>query len=260
MKINNNNLLGGVNIYNDAIALKQEFNRIKQLGWIKSMRAGKSGIGYTFETLINKPEENFEIPDYGSIEIKTKTNYSQESIKLFSATPDGDELFAIQTLREKFGYPDKENNNLLVFNGIVNGKTFTPIGNHYLFKLRVDNSKQVVRLIIIDINCNLVSDNISWTFKMLEEKLKRKLTYLAIINANKKVKSHETYYNYVNINFYKLKSFYAFITLIDKGIIKVNFSIGTYKNGQRKGQIHDHGTKFAINEKDIPKLYDKVIL
>ena len=51
----------------DFIEFKKVFNEVKKKGWVKSLRKGDTGVGYTFETLIGKEEENFPIADYGSI-------------------------------------------------------------------------------------------------------------------------------------------------------------------------------------------------
>ena len=42
----------------NIIDLYRVFVKIKKLGYVKSMRDGVTGIGYTFETLINKREDN----------------------------------------------------------------------------------------------------------------------------------------------------------------------------------------------------------
>ena len=55
--------------------LKLKFNEIKEMGWIESPARTDCGIiGLTFEKLIGLPENQFEIPDFGNIEIKTKSN------------------------------------------------------------------------------------------------------------------------------------------------------------------------------------------
>ena len=59
---------------NNIILLNKKFDTIKN-EWKKSMRLGTSGIGYTFEQLIGKGEDNFPIADYNGIEIKTIHNY-----------------------------------------------------------------------------------------------------------------------------------------------------------------------------------------
>ena len=80
----------------DIDSFKNIFLKIKKMGYVKSKRRGDTGIGYTFEELIDKPEENFPIPDYNSIEIKTCRKSSNKAIHLFSATPDGDFLFPVK--------------------------------------------------------------------------------------------------------------------------------------------------------------------
>ncbi len=243
----------------DKKELTKKFEQIKEQGWIKSMRKGAAGIGYTFESLLGKPEENFNIPDFGTIEIKTHNKNSPTMIKLFCATPDGDGLFAIKILREKFGYQSKNNPHNLIFRGTINAAYPSKISSHYLFKIKVNYEKQKVKLVILDLNYKLVYDGISWSFDMLKEKLYRKMEYLAIVSADRTYEAKQVYFKYEKINFYKLKSFNTFINLINNGLISIIFTIGTYKNGRHKGEIHDHGTQFAIKEKDITKLYDEIL-
>ena len=51
-----------------------------------------------------------------------------------------------------------------------------------------------------------------------------------------------------------------FIKLIESGVITITFMIGIYKNGKRFGQIHDRGTSFTINEREIELLYQSYLL
>ncbi len=244
----------------DLNQLIKEFKKIRERGWIKSLRKGTSGAGYTFETLINKHEDNLDIPDYGMIEIKTKQKFDNCNIKLFCITPDGDISSPIQYIKEKFGYPDEDLREYLIFNGEVKSKEFLPIGQNYLYKLEVDYINEKLRLIVIDYSYNLVSKDISWSFKLLKEKLEKKLQYLAVIKVRNRVIHGETHYKYEWIEFYHLKGFKDFIKLIEDGYISIKFSIGVFKGEYRHGQIHDHGTQFTINEKDLKKLYNSIIV
>ncbi len=76
--------------------LKKEFHTIKKMGWVKSVNEGKGSIGLTFENLLGKEKENFELPDYLGIELKTHQKYSKSYTTLFNATPDGRYLFEIK--------------------------------------------------------------------------------------------------------------------------------------------------------------------
>ena len=65
------------------MSLHKKFLTIKKQGWIKSMREGATGVGYTFETLLGKQEDYFPIPDYEGIEIKTMRYFSKMEIFYF---------------------------------------------------------------------------------------------------------------------------------------------------------------------------------
>lgn len=240
--------------------LNRKFLSIEKQGWIKTLRNGASGIGYTFELLIGKTEENFPIPDYNGIEIKTSRRTSWGKIHLFHATPDGDFLFPIKDIIKTLGYPDKDYPEYKVFYAITNTKKYTYIGCNKKIKLMVDRKKGKVYLVAknkYDKDYNLY---ISWSFDMLRQRVNLKLKYLAIVKAASKKINGVEYFKYNQIKYYKLKNFDTFIDLIEAGIIDVAFTVGIYKKGKRLGQTHDRGTLFTINEKNIEKLYEKLDL
>lgn len=237
--------------------LKEKFEEIEEMGYIKSSREGATGIGKTFEDLIGKEEDHEETPDFKGIEIKTKgDSIIREYITLFNATPKGKYEYATHYLLEKYGYPDRVYKNKKVLNRPVYSNSLR--GNKYFFTLKVDYKHMLVRLKIIDNFLNTLEDDICWTFYELETKLYRKHRYLALIKAKKKIEDGLTYYKYYDLKFYKIKNFYTFIKLIEKGKIRVTFRIGLYKKGKRKGEPHDRGTAFQIRECDILKLFDEI--
>ena len=134
------------------------------------------------------------------------------------------------------------------------------IGVRYKFKLYIDRIRKKIKLLVIDQNGIINYTNISWSFDLIEEKLNRKLKYLAVIKADCKIINSKEYFKYYDIRFYRLKSFEEFITLIENGIIRITFRISVFKNGPRFGQIHDRGTSFDINEVNIEKLYSRINL
>ena len=241
---------------NDIIDLLKKFQEIKKMGFVQSQRCGTTGIGYTFESLINKPEENFEMPDYNSIEIKTKHKYSKGYITLFNANPDGDILFPIDRLLNNFGYYDKINPLYKKFNMSIYSNKWTKIGMNRRMKLKINDAK--INLLAVDYNFNNLNTEISWSFDIVKEKLERKNRILALVKAECKTINKIDYFKYYDIKFYKLKGFDQFINLIKDGTIRITFKISFFKSGKRKGQIHNHGTGFDINEKDLLKLYEPI--
>ena len=57
---------------------------------------------------------------------------------------------------------------------------------------------------------------------------------------------------------YKLKNFDTFIDLLEKGLIKVSFKVGVFKDPKRLGKIHDRGTAFSIENKNINMLFNLI--
>ena len=113
---------------------------------------------------------------------------------------------------------------------------------------------------IYDSKDNLLEKDVYWDFETLEEKLYRKLEYLAYVHAIKKYSKDGIYFKYTKINFYKLKTFNEFINLLEQGKIRVTFKVSVYKKGKKKGKTYDHGTGFDIKEEDLLQLYDEIII
>jgi len=241
----------------DLVALREHFKIIKNKGWIESMRNGTTGIGYTFEALIGKEEERFPIPDYGTIEIKTRFRNSKENINLFSAAPDGDYLFATKTMYDRFGYPDKKNPQYKVFYAKI-GTIARYAGKDYRFRLHVNREKELIRIIAIDKIGNFIDTEVTWSFDLLRKKLDTKLKYLALVKADTMFNIEKQFFKYYEITFYMLKDFNTFISLIEQDIINVTFMTGVHKSGTKAGLMNNHGVRFDISEKDLEKLFIKV--
>lgn len=247
-------------INKELIYLKQKFEKIKQMGYVKSTRKGFTGIGKTFEDLIGKTEDTLGFPDYHGIEIKTKKGYSKSYTTLFNATPKGENEFEIKRLCAYYGYPDKVLKDKKVLNISINAIPPTLVANRFLFKLYIDYKAQKIFLDIRNKNLELLERNVFWTFTQIQEKLERKLSFLAYIKAWPKIINGVEYYKYYHIEFYKLKSFDEFLKLIEQGKIRITFKIGVFREGNRQGEIHDRGTGFEIQELDLQNLFDLIKL
>lgn len=237
------------------IMLKEQFERIKNLQWIESIRSGSTGIGCTFEQLLGCSENNLEIPDYEGIEIKTKRTYSKSYTTLFNCTPIGKHYHEIERIKDTYGYPDNNFRRYKVINNSIFTTKRTWIGTKYQFMLKVDRNKKKIFLCIFNVEGNLIEKDIYWDFDDLKEKLYRKCEYIAYINTLRKFINTKEYFKYYNLNIYKLNDFETFLILLDNGVIRITFKISVFKSGKRKGQIHDHGTGFDILESDMSKLY-----
>ncbi len=237
------------------LKLKQEFIKIKNLGWVEGLQRNTGGLGNKFENLIDNSNNNFEIPDYKGIEIKTKNANKNQYIAMFCATPDGS-LFQIKRIYNLYAYPDKQNKYLKVFNISVIANNKVKIGYNRFCQLSIDNIKGKIILKVFNRENELIDEETSWSFAMLEEKLNRKMKVLALVDSSYMAKNGKVFYKYNNITFYKLKGFNDFIKAIDLGYIRVTFKISVFRSKLRKGQIHDHGTSFDINKDRLNSIYE----
>ena len=142
----------------------------------------------------------------------------------------------------------------------MRGSIYFPDKQNSFFKDKIigDRISQNIILQVYDSKNKLIDDTVEWSFSMLKEKLNRKLKYLAIIKASNKIINNKEYFKYDNLKIYCLKDFDTFLNLVEEGIIIITFKVSVFKSGKRIGQIHDHGTSFSINEKNILKLYDEI--
>ena len=240
----------------NIILLKEKFNKIKNMGYVKSVRKGSTGIGATFEHLLGKNEESFEIPDFYGIEIKTRRAYSKSKISLFNAVPTGSSYYEVKRLRDRYGYPSKRDKKLKCLYASVVGNEQRKVGLWYYFKLKVDRENQRIVLQIFDYNDVLIDDSTYWDFDILEEKLLRKLQVLAVISAWTNKKEDIEYFKYYKINIYVLKSFDTFIDMLENGKIEVVFKIDSYTDENRYANVDSRGVSFAIKEEYLNYLFE----
>ena len=245
---------------NQINSLYEQFVKIKERGWIKSVRNGSNGVGLTFESLLGISQNEFEIPDYNGIELKAKRYKSRSYILLFSCTPTGPRYHEVERIKNEYGYPHKLLKEYKILNNSVYCNVKNKIGIKFYFQLEVNREQRKLYLIVYNLRGDLIEKSVYWDFDILKEKLYRKLKVLALIKAySKKIEDIE-YFKYYKLTIYLLKNFDTFIDLIETGIIRVNFKLNIRTSGNKIGQIHDHGTSFDIMESDILKLYDKYVL
>lgn len=242
---------------NDILALKEKLDKIKNLGWIECKNKNKSVTGKTLENLLEINPDNFEIPDYNTIEIKSKVSKRENYIDLFCATPDS---YVLETKRlyDKYGYLDS--NNYKILNFVLYGEFLKPINNEYSAKLRIDYKNKKVIMEIYNKDNELIDNLSSWSFELLEEKLCRKLNYVCLVEGDKKFSHNVLYVKYDKYKFYKLKKFSNFIQLLKRGQVRISFTLGVYKSGSKSGKMHDHGTQFSIRKENIKLLFDEIEL
>lgn len=236
--------------------LQNKFLKIKELEYVKSIRAGNTGVGATFEALLGKSEDSLEIPDFSGIEIKTRRSYSKALISLFNMVPTGSTIYEVKRLRDTYGYRDIKDHSLKRLNTEVLATEMIKVGIFYYFKLKVDRKQKKLILCVYDWNKVLIDESTYWDFDILEEKLLRKLKVLAVVKAWPNRIGGVEYFKYYKMNIYILRDFNSFLKALEDGVIRLQFKIGNYYDEKRYGMVYSHGIGFAIGESNLDKVFE----
>lgn len=231
---------------------------INEMGWIKSKRIGPGGIGYTFETLLNKEEDAFPLADFKGVEIKTMRKNSRRVLHLFNITPDGNYLFPIKRVLDVMGYPSKHDCNYKVFSMTINARDYTMLGLSKRAKLYVNREEGRIDLIAESSTGKDLNIDISWSFDLIKERIEWKLKHLIVVLADSIIINNCEYFKYSEVYFYELRDFDFFLTLIEIGVIAITFNIDFFRDSRRMGQIYDHGTCFSFPYCYIGFLYKRI--
>lgn len=234
----------------------REYAKIKEMGWIKTHRQGTTGIGKTLEDLLGILENNKDQPDFGDYELKSCRLNSSSMLTLFTLAPSPKK--SNQYLLEKYGYFSKgHDNDKKILHATLSANKFSPIadtGN--ALKIHCEQAG-------IYVESQNIIENVYWPRENLknqfEKKYKNKFVYAKALNRGKGA-SEEFHF----IEAYEVSGFDygTFIELLECGKIFVDFRIGKYQSGEKKGKSHDHGTAFRIRETDqhlLFKVQNKIV-
>jgi len=222
--------------------LKEQLEKIKAMGFVKTHRAHDTGIGKTLEDLLSIKENNLRLPDVGDVELKAKRIDFGSMLTVATKSPEPKGVNKV--LFEKYKYLDKEKKYNL--HSTVCGSR----KNSQSFKIVFENEKLVLK--------NKSKIEAYWPISIFDNVLKAKSDKILLVFAetkgvrktkNEKFHFTETYL-LSNLNINKFKS------AVESDKLKIDIRIGVYRSGKNKGKYHDHGTGFRINKRDFLHLFD----
>lgn len=235
-----------INTLNDFVV---EFEKIMEMEWIRTHRAGPTGIGKTLEDLLGIPENNLDEPDFGEYELKSCRIDSNSMLTMFTRSPEPRR--ANTYLRMKYGYSSNAyDNDEKVLHSTLSADRFTPVADTG-HKLKISCAADGIYIESED-----GVENIFWSREALkacfEKKYKNKFVYAKALSRGEGASEEFKF-----IEAYEVSGFdyEAFIKLLEEGKIYVDLRIGQYHHGRNKGKTHDHGTGFRIKENDQQLLF-----
>jgi len=227
--------------------LLEGLKELKKRGFVKTHRAGDTGIGKTLEDMLGIDENNIAGPDGEDTELKAARKNSPSMLTLFTKSPLPRGINS--KLRKEYGYPDKKFRSKLVLRTTINAIDFNKIKGKKGFMIISKENK--IEILPAKKNPNM--ENPYWLKKDFEnsigEKYKKSLLYVKANNRGSR-ESEEFHFNeaYLLHGF----DFEKFSNNLKKGVLKIDIRLGLYADGRN----HDHGTGVRI----IPSMLEECFI
>lgn len=219
--------------------IQKTLSEIKKMGYVKTLRKGPTGIGYTLETLLEIDENNISSPDLGDIELKAQRENHTGMTTLFTFNNKAWKMNPLEAIR-KYGSKDKDGRLGMYY---TMGMTPNSAG---LF-LYVDDDVVSVR----NVDGNTVAE---WQLSEIEKRFEAKVKNVLLVKA--KVEERDGVEHFM----------FDRARLLSHGTTKAILK-NQFENGQLLVdlRLHDkgtmarnHGTGFRVYENNLDDLYEKV--
>jgi len=222
----------------------KRLKEIKDMGYVRTHRAGDTGIGKTLEDLLGIHENNIPGPDAQQIELKAARKGSKSMITLFTKSPMPKNANTI--LLRRYGYPSARGNRRKELHTTVNAVSFNSLKGEPGFKIEVRSD----RIECVDSEHTVVG---YWTYETLQKVLERKLPKLMYVKADSRGRGRDEEFWFNEAFLLSGYDFESFMELLKAGKILVDIRIGQYPDGR----THDHGTAFRMFEADFELLFEE---
>jgi len=217
---------------------KQKFQELRNEGFIKSLRKGPTGIGYTFETLLNLKENNLALPDIENIEIKAHRDNSNSMITLFTFNKKAWQINPLDAIK-KYGSYDE------------NGR----LGMYYTMSLTPNSAGLFLTVNSKEISVQHISGEIiaTWQLSILTKRFLQKIPALLFISAHTEERDGIEYFHFYRGQLMCDTSQELLSELFKTGNLLVDLRL--HDKGTR---ARNHGTGFRTFEGKLPLLFKKI--
>jgi len=233
------------------------FEKIRDMGFVKSHRTHNTGIGKTLEDLMGIEENNIDGPDFGNIEIKSQRAFSGSKVTLFTKSPEPSGVNSI--MREKYGIQKYEDRpEIKELHASIFTK-FNRVYGKWGFRMNPDDVQRKIYLEIKELETDKLEDvDIWYDYETIEKIIETKLQFLAYVEADTRKTDEGEEFHYKACTIFLNSSFDKFMDLLKNNQIQYDIRIGSYKTPGRKnyGKLHDHGSGFRINKDNMSKIFE----
>ena len=239
----------------DAELLLESIHDIYNRGFVRSLRKGDTGVGFTLEELLGIKANSSQDPDIFGIELKAGrmiNGRSRPKSQLFSKTPDwkNSPYTAWETIT-KYGYSRGEN------------ATPSPFSN-YCLRCSIDAVRTNSQGLLLEVRTNeatlwakhihTAEDVFIWGMDQLKAQLLKKHSETFWIGAEVgRSDDEQEMFRYSNVIHTKSPSVSSFERLLGDGGISVDLTMSV-KNVSTK-RVRDHGYLFKVKHPRFTELF-----
>lgn len=211
----------------------QRLIQLKNAGYIRTHRAGQTGIGKTLEDLLGIEENNIRISNTTFAEIKSARKGSQSMLTLFTKSPLPQK--ANTGLLERFGYVAPKSRGRKVLHTTAWATGYNVLKGKPGFKIDVRQGK----LVLVSGRGEELGH---WDESTLRASFEEKLHHLLYVLADCRGSAKQEEFWFNEAWFLSGFNFKDFMNAVNDGIICIDTRIGQYPDGS----THDHGTGFRV--------------
>ncbi len=217
---------------------RKKFQKIKNMGFVKTMRKGPTGVGYTFETLLGIEENNINGPDIEDIEIKAHRLNSTNLITLFTFNNKVWQINPLEAIR-KYGTPDK------------NGR----LGLYFTMSQKPNSQGLFVYITDDDIQLRHLDGTVIaiWSIDKLVERFNQKIPALLFVIAEVEERDGIEYFHYIRAQLLRGTTKSVLLSQFKEENIVVDLRL--HDKGTR---ARNHGTGFRCYEENLPKIFSHI--
>ncbi|WP_104747993.1 MvaI/BcnI family restriction endonuclease [Helicobacter cetorum] len=218
---------------------EQNFNEIKEKGFIPTMRKGPTGIGYTLETLLGIKENNDARPDIDGAELKAHRSKSNNMITLFTFNNKVWKMPPLEAIR-KYGSLDRTNNRM---------------GLYYTMSLKPNSVGLFLHIDTQEISVRHISGEIIAVWKLydLAQRFMQKLPALLLVSAFTEERDNLEYFHFYRAQLLKGTSPNLLANQFKEENILVDLRL------HDKGTMaRNHGTGFRVFENKLFYLFESI--
>lgn len=223
---------------------------ISSKGYLRTLRPGDTGIGYTLETMLGIAANSRQAPDYKGIELKAKRSrigVDRNRSTLFSKVPNWklSPVGSALALLEARGYLDSDGRLSLYHTLSARGP------NSLGLALDIDAENDWLRQVYHSPDKGRVVHDVTWEIPKLKNDLAAKHRQTFWVRAVSRGAGENEEFHYVEVQHTRRPVTANFVALVEAGIITVDYAL--HKKSETRAR--DHGYLFKIHPDNLGALF-----